>query len=67
MSKAIERIVKFVCISLRKNAPNAAAMSIGHILRGTSNNMDAKNALPSQSGHSACGPIISIPASFAAQ
>jgi hypothetical protein len=48
-------------------AANAAAKSIGHIRRGTSNNMEAKNTLPSQSGQSDCGPIVSIPPSFAAQ
>jgi len=53
-------------MSLRMNAANAAAMSMGHILCDTSNNMEVKNALPSQSGHSACAPMISIRTSSAA-
>jgi hypothetical protein len=39
-------------------------MNVGHILRGTSNNTDAKKTLPSQSGQSDCGPIARTPPSF---
>jgi hypothetical protein len=67
MNKAIERIVKPACMSYTPTAASATAISIGHILRDTSNSMDANNALLSQSGQSPRGPMISIPESFAAQ
>src|SRR3974390_727938 len=53
ISNALVQIAKPACISLTANARNAATMSIGHIFRGVSNNIDARSTLPSQSGQSA--------------
>jgi hypothetical protein len=40
-------------MSLKADSAKAAMTSIAHVLRGVSNNIDARSTLPSQSGQSA--------------